>query len=73
MTLNGFDPVSYRSEEINVPPLQRDLADLKVRIIAAVKNIDAPMLTRVCGKNLDIVSMCAVSPAVHTSNISSRL
>jgi hypothetical protein len=26
---------------------------------------------QVCGKNLNIVSMCAVSPAVHTSNISS--
>jgi hypothetical protein len=26
---------------------------------------------RVCGKNLNIVSMCAVSPVVHTSNISS--
>ena len=49
----------------------QDLADLKLRIIAAVKNIDAPMLTRVCDKNLNIVSMCAVSPAVHTSNISS--
>jgi len=45
----------------------RDLADLKARIIAAVKNIDAPMLTRVCSKNLNIVSMCAVSPPVHTS------
>jgi hypothetical protein len=30
-----------------VPPLPRDLAGLKARIIAAVKNIDAPMLTRV--------------------------
>jgi hypothetical protein len=39
---------------------------LQARIIAAVKNIDAPMLTRVCGKNLNIVSMCAVSPVVHT-------
>jgi hypothetical protein len=31
------------------------------------------MLTRVCvcGKNLNIVSMCAVSPVVHTSNICS--
>jgi hypothetical protein len=28
--------------------LPRDLADLKSRIIAAVKNIDEPMLTRVC-------------------------
>jgi hypothetical protein len=26
---------------------------------------------RVCGKNLDILSMCAVSPVVQTSNISS--
>ena len=25
-----------------------------------------------CGKNLNIVSMCAVSPVVHTSNISSQ-
>jgi len=30
-----------------VPPLPRDLADIKARIIAAVKNINAPMLTRV--------------------------
>ena len=51
----------------------RDLADLKARIIAAVKNIDAPMLTRVCvcGKNLYIVSMCAVSLMVNKPNISS--
>ena len=32
----------------HVPPLPRDIADLKARVIAAVKNIDAPMLTRVC-------------------------
>jgi len=25
---------------------------------------------RVCGKNLNIVSMCAMSPTVHTLNIS---
>ena len=31
----------------------------------------APVLTLVCSKNLNIVSMCAVSPVVHTSNISS--
>jgi hypothetical protein len=30
-----------------VPPLPRYLAYLKARIIAAVKNIDTPMLTRV--------------------------
>jgi hypothetical protein len=32
---------------VYVPPLPRDLADLKARITAAVKNIDALMLTRV--------------------------
>ena len=56
--------------KVFVPPLPCDLADLNAQIIAAVKNIDAPMLTRLC-KNLNIVSMCAVSPVVHTSNISS--
>ena len=55
--------------KVFVSPLPRDLADLKARIIAAVKNIIVPMLTRVCGKNLNIVSMRAVSPAVHTPNI----
>jgi hypothetical protein len=49
-----------------VPPIPRDLAYLK----AAVKNINAPMLT-LYGKNMNIVSMYAVSPVVHTSNISS--
>jgi len=52
--------------KVFVPPLPRDLADLKIRIIATVKNIDAPM----CGKNLNVVSMCAMSPVVHKSNIS---
>jgi hypothetical protein len=53
-----------------VPPLPRDLAVSLAQIIAAVKNIDAPMLTRVF-QTLNIESMCAVSPVVHTSNISS--
>jgi hypothetical protein len=50
----------------------RDLADLKARIIAAMKNINTTMLTRVCGKNLNIVSKCAVSRVVYKSNISSK-
>ena len=61
----------YVKDCVFVPTLLRDLADLKAPIIAAVKNIDAHMLTCVCGKNLTFVSMCAVSPVVHTSNISS--
>jgi hypothetical protein len=56
--------------KVFVPPLPRELADPKPRIIVAVKNIDATMLTRVCGKNWNIVSMCAVSHVVHTPNSS---
>ena len=37
----------YVKDRVFVPPLPRDLTDLKARIIAAVKNADAPMLTRV--------------------------
>jgi len=51
-------------------PLPRDLADLEARIITVVKNIDAPMLTRVW-QELEYRSICSVSPVVHTSNISS--
>jgi hypothetical protein len=41
---------AFRAEYVKVfvPPLPRVLADLKARIVAAAKNIDAPMLTRVC-------------------------
>jgi len=37
----------YVKDRVFAPPLPRDLADLKAWIIAAVKNIDAPKLTRV--------------------------
>ena len=60
----------YVKDRVFVPPLPRDLADLKARIIAVVKTSMHPCW-RVCGKNLNNVSMCAVSPVVHTSNISS--
>jgi len=72
--------ISCKVRKVQFP---RDLADLKPRIIAAVKNINAPMLMRVwqeveyriavcrvtCGAH--IVSLCAMSPVVHTSNMSS--
>ena len=61
---------AFRAKYVKIffPPLPCDIADLKPLNIAAVKNIDAPMLTRVCGKKLNIVSMCAASPLMHTSN-----
>jgi hypothetical protein len=37
----------YVKDRVFVPPLPRELVALKARIIAAVKNIDAPILTRV--------------------------
>ena len=58
--------ISCKVRKVFVPPLPCDLVDLKPRITAAVKNIDAPILTRVCGKNLNIVSTCAVSPMLHS-------
>jgi len=63
-----FFLLGYVKDPVFVPPLPHDLAELKARITAAVKNIDASMLS-MCGKNLNIVSMCAVSPVVYTSNI----
>jgi len=48
----------YVKDQVFVPRLPRDLPDLKTQIISAVKN-------------LTIISVCAVSPVVHTSNISS--
>jgi len=52
-----------------VPPLPCDLTDLKAQIIAAVKHIAAPMLTRVA--RTWISYWCVLSPMVHASNISS--
>jgi len=45
----------------------RDLADLKAWIIAAVKNIDAPTLTRVCvWQELEYrIDVCRVTGGAH--------
>jgi hypothetical protein len=51
----------YVKDQVFVPPLPRDLADLKARIIAAVKNIDAPMLTRVWLKLEYHIDVCRVN------------
>ena len=56
--------------KVFIPPLPRDLADLKARIIAAVKNIDAPMLTRVWQELEYRIDVCRVT-CDATRNISS--
>jgi hypothetical protein len=47
-----------------VPPLPRDLAGLKARIIAAVKNINASMLTRVLQELEYRINVCCVTCGV---------
>jgi len=43
----------------------QDLSDLKLRIIAAAKNTDAPMLTRVCQELEYRIDVCRVTRGAH--------
>jgi hypothetical protein len=52
-----------------VPPLTRDRTDLKARIISAVKNIDASMLTRVWQELEYRIDMCHVTHGAHIENL----
>jgi hypothetical protein len=52
-----------------VPKLPRDLADLKARIIAAAKNIDAPMLTRVWQELEYRIDVCRVTCGVQIEQL----
>jgi len=47
----------------------QDLADLKLWIIAAVKNIDAPMLTRVWQELEYRIDMCRVTRGAHIQHL----
>jgi hypothetical protein len=49
--------------------LLRDLADLKARIIAAVKNIDAPMLKRVWQELEYRIDVCRVTRGAHIEHL----
>jgi len=51
--------------KVFVPPWPRDLADLKARIIAAVKNIDAPMLTPMWQEVEYRIDVCRVTRGAH--------
>ena len=52
-----------------VPPLPHDLVDLKAQIIAAVKNIDAPMLTRVWQELEHRTDVCRVTRGAHIEHL----
>jgi len=47
----------------------QDLADLKPRIIAAVKDIDAPMLTRVWQELEYRIDVCRVTSGAHIEHL----
>jgi len=47
----------------------QDLADFKPRIIAAVKNIDAPMLTRVWQELEYRIDVCRVTCGAHSEHL----
>jgi hypothetical protein len=51
------------------PPLPRDLADLKARIIAAVKNIDAPIWTCVRQELEYRINVCRVTRGAHIEQL----
>jgi hypothetical protein len=52
-----------------VSPLPSDLADLKARIIAAVKNTDAPMLTRLWQELEYPIDVCRVTRVAHIGHL----
>jgi len=51
------------------PTIATLLADLKARIIAAVKNIDAPMLTRVWQELEYRIDECCVNRGAHIEHL----
>jgi hypothetical protein len=61
--------VALVGRAVYVPPLPRDLADLKARINAAVKNIDAPMLTRMWQEFENRIDVCLVARGAHVEHL----
>jgi hypothetical protein len=52
-----------------IPPLPRDLTDLKARIIAAVENIDAPMLKHVWQELEYLIDVWCVTRGEHIEHV----
>jgi hypothetical protein len=60
---------AFTSTHVYAPPLPRDLADLKTRIIATVKNIDASMLARVWQELEYRTDVCRATRGVHIEHL----
>jgi len=63
VTVQRAFPAKYA--KLFVPPLPRDHADLKARIIAVAKNIDALMLTRVWQELEYCIDVCSITRGAH--------
>ena len=59
----------YVKDQVFVPPLPHDLADLNARIIAAVKNIDVPVLMRVWQELEYHIDVCHVTHGAHIEHL----
>jgi hypothetical protein len=60
---------AYIRMYVYVPPLPRDLTNLKAQTTAAVKNVNAPMLMRV-GQELEYrIDMCRVTYGAHIKHL----
>ena len=55
--------------KVSKVPLPRDLADLKARIVAAVKHIDTPMLSRVWQELEYRIDVCHVTRDVNIDHL----
>jgi hypothetical protein len=59
----------YVNDQVFVPPLPRDLADLKPWIIAVVKNTDAPVLMCVWQEPEYRINVCHVTRGAHIEHL----
>ena len=59
----------YVKDRVFISPLPCDLTDLKARIIPAVKNIDAPMLTCVWQELEYHIDVCRVTHDPHIEHL----
>jgi hypothetical protein len=61
---------AFRSaRHLYFPSLPRDLADLKARVVVAVKNIDAPMLMRGWQELEYRIDVCRVTRGAHIEHL----
>jgi hypothetical protein len=59
----------YVKDRVFVPPLSRDLAELKARIIAAVKNVDTTMSAHVWQELKYRIDVCRVTSGEHFEHL----